>query len=372
MTDQELLYTMELTLALRHQSSHQRTLVEAMGSATAVFENRHDISHSFEHLSSRMAEAVATMERFQPECENELNYASRHKIQILAHADEHYPARLRECEDAPLLIYVLGHAHFNVSHVISIVGTRHCTERGRDLTAQLVKGLAEAEPDTLIVSGLAYGIDVAAHRAALGAALPTVGILAHGLDEIYPRSHRNTAIEMLERGGLITEFMSHTPIDRLNFLQRNRIVAGMADAVVVVESPVRGGSLNTARLAADYHRDVFTFPGRPTDVNSEGCNLLIRRNAATLITSASDLLTDLGIAITPSPEDAQTRLFPDLQPEEQAIVDALAAADSDLPLPELAQALGQPGFKTTPLILALEMKGIVKVMPGPRYHLIGR
>jgi len=372
MTDQELLYTMELTLALRHQSSHQRTLIEAMGSATAVYENRHDISHSFEHLSPRLAETVATMERFKQQCENELDYAARHKIQILTRADDHYPARLRECEDAPLVLYTLGHADFNAKHVISIVGTRRCTERGRDLTTQLVKGISEHIPGALIISGLAYGIDVAAHRAALGASLPTVGILAHGLDEIYPRSHRSTAIEMLQHGGLMTEFMSHTPIDRLNFLQRNRIVAGTADAVVVVESPVRGGSLNTARLAADYHRDVFTFPGRPTDVNSEGCNLLIRRNAATLITNASDLLTDLGIAITPSPEDAQTQLFPDLQPEEQAIVDALAAADTDLPLPELGQALGQPVFKITPLILTLEMKGIIKVMPGPRYHLIGR
>lgn len=372
MTDQELLYTMELTMALRHQSSHQRTLVETLGSATAVYENRLDIGHSFEHLSPRMAEAVASMERFQPQCEKELDYAVSHKIRIIALSDEHYPARLRECEDAPLLLYSLGHADFNVKHVISIVGTRRCTERGRDLTTQLVKGIAEAAPDTLVISGLAYGIDVAAHRAALSSLLPTVGVLAHGLDEIYPRSHRNTAIEMLEKGGLVTEFMSHTPIDRLNFLQRNRIVAGMADAIVVVESPVRGGSLNTARLGTDYHRDVFTFPGRPTDINSEGCNLLIRRNAATLITCASDLLTDLSIATKPSPEDAQTKLFPDLQPEEQAIVDVLAAADTDLPLPDLAQALGQPVFKTTPLILALEMKGIVKVMPGPRYHLIGQ
>lgn len=375
MTDQELLYTMALTMALRQQSKHQRTLLEAAGSATAVYEERHEVGKMFEHFSPRMAEAVSSMESLLPRCEQELAYARDHHIQILSWQDDTaYPARLRQCEDAPLILYFLGKGNLNAEHVVSIVGTRRCTERGRDLCDQLARTIAKQVPGTLIISGLAYGIDVAAHRGALAHGLPTVGVLAHGMDEIYPRTHRQTAVEMLQQGGLVTEFMSATPIDRLNFLQRNRIVAGLADAIVVVESPVRGGSLNTARLGMDYQRDVFTFPGRPTDATSEGCNLLIRNNGATLINSPMDLLTDLGWSSKKcNAETPQKRLFPDLTVEEQAIVDALVTAEETGETPTLtylADVTGQLAFKVTSTILALEMKGLVKTLPGNRYHLI--
>lgn len=378
MTDQELLYTMALTLALRQQSKPQRTLLQELGSATAIYENRRDLGRMFERLSEHIADELAEMEQLLPRCEQELSYAQKHHIQVLALQDEeHYPARLAQCEDAPLVLYSLGAADLNAQRVVSIVGTRRCSERGRDLCNALVRGIAEQCPDALIVSGLAYGIDVAAHRAALECGLPTVGVLAHGLDEIYPRTHRPTAVEMLKRGGLLTEFMSHTPIDKLNFLQRNRIVAGLADAIVVVESPARGGSLNTARLAGDYHREVFTFPGRPTDTISEGCNLLIRRNGATLITAASDLLADMGWErVAPQAEEAapvqQTTLFPELTPEEQGAVDVLRQADGDVSMTDLANALGIAIYKVTPLMLALEMKGVIKVLPGNRCHLFGK
>ena len=362
---------MALTMSMRQASKHQRTLLDTLGSAQAVFENRNDLGRYFEHLSPRMGEAIGTMAALLPQCEEELTYAQAHQIQVLTIHDEAYPKRLRQCEDAPLVVYTLGNMDLNTEHVVSIVGTRRCTERGRDLCQQLVAGIAAQCPETLIVSGLAYGIDVTAHRAALEAQLPTVGVLAHGLDEIYPRTHRQTAIQMLKNGGLITEFTSHTPIDRLNFLQRNRIVAGLADAVIIVESPARGGSLSTARLANEYQRDVFTFPGRPTDLNSEGCNLLIRRNGAVLITSPDDLLADLGWQATPAKDKRQKTLFPDLTADEQAIVDALQDADADLALADLAAALDIPSYKITPLTLALEMKGVIKVMPGSRYHLVG-
>lgn len=378
MSDQELLYTMALTIALRQQSKPQRTLLQELGSATAIYENRRDLGRMFERFSEHVAEELGKMDQLLPRCEQELDYARHHHIQILHIQDEaHYPARLAQCDDAPLLLYSLGNADLNVQRIVSVVGTRRCSERGRDLCNTLVRGIAEQCPDALIVSGLAYGIDVAAHRSALDCGLPTVGVLAHGLDEIYPRTHRSTAVEMLKRGGLLTEFMSHTPIDKPNFLQRNRIVAGMADAVVIVESPARGGSLNTARLAGDYHREVFTFPGRPTDATSEGCNLLIRRNGAMLITSASDLLTDMGWQkVVSSDEEAsapqQTTLFPELSAEEQAMVDVLRQADGDVSMSELSSALTLPIYKITPLMLALEMKGVVKVLPGNRCHLFGR
>lgn len=372
MNEQELLYTMALTMALRQQPKHQRTLFDTLGSGTAVYENRRELGQRFEHFSQRLAESVAMMDCVLPQCEQELADINKHHIQVLMLGDERYPRRLMTCEDAPLLLYTLGNADLNALHIVSVVGTRRCTEHGRDICRELTNGLAQAVPDTLVVSGLAYGIDISVHRAALNAGLPTVGVLAHGLDEIYPRAHRQTAIEMIGQGGLLTEFTTHTPMNRLNFLQRNRIVAGMADAVIVVESPARGGSLNTARLAADYHRDVFAFPGRPSDPASEGCNLLIRHNSAVLINSYSDLLTDLGWhRTTACDDDCQPTLFPRLTAEEQAVVDALSGTDTDLSLTELSALLDIPTYKLTPLTLALEMKGVVKAMPGSRCHLIG-
>lgn len=369
MEDQELLYRMALTLALRHHPKAQRILVDTLGSAAAVFACRRELGTRFEHLSERMATAVAAMEELLPRCEQEMEYAARHRIRVLTCDDEDYPTRLARCEDAPLVLYALGQGTWNAPHVVSIVGTRRCTERGREMCQRLTQGLAEAVPGTLVVSGLAYGIDIAAHRGALQGGLPTAGVLAHGLDEIYPRTHRSTAIGMLEQGGLLTEFMSGTPIDRLNFLQRNRIVAGMADAVVVVESPARGGSLNTARMAAEYHRDVFAVPGRPTDATAEGCNMLIRSNGAVLITGVDDLLTDMGWKGKDTEVPQQRLLFAELTAEEQEVVDAMAAADGDLSQDELAAALDRPAYKITPLMLALEIKGVVKMLPGGRAHL---
>ena len=362
---------MALTFALRQHSKSQRVLLDTLGSARAVFENRKDASQVFENVSTRATEALAAMPSFLKACEEELAYARTHNIKVLAiQEEEHYPARLRSCEDAPLILYYLGNADLNAKHVVSIVGTRKCTERGRDLCKNFSRELAARHSKTLVVSGLAYGIDIAAHRAALENGLPTVAVLAHGLDEIYPTAHRQTAIEMIKQGGLITEFTSHTPVDRLNFLQRNRIVAGMADATVVVESPARGGSLNTARLATDYHRDVFAFPGRPTDMTSEGCNMLIRRNAATLITSATDMMDDLGWQAAAKTEPQQAELFPELNADEQTVVAAMQASESDLSLSELSTATGIPAFKLVSLMVGLEMKDVVKTLAGQRYHLI--
>ena len=374
MTDQEILYTMALTMALRPYSKHQRTLLEVLGSAAEIFENRRDLSRRALPISERMADALSTMGQLLPRCEQEMAYAQHHNIRITTIQDaEHDPTRLAQCDDAPLIIYTLGPANLNSTRIVSIVGTRRCTERGRDLCIELVRSLAEQSLDTLIVSGLAYGIDVAAHRAALSTGIPTVGVLACGLDEIYPRTHRSVAIEMLQRGGLVTEFMSHTNLDKVNFLQRNRIVAGLADATVIVESPLRGGSLNTARLANDYHREVFTFPGRPSDPQSEGCNLLIRRNNAVLLTSARDLLTDLGWqrdeALFENEESLQGTLFPELSFEEHSIVAALKSSDGELSASDLAARMDMAVYKITPLMLGLEMKGVVKILPGGRFHL---
>ncbi len=388
MTDQELIYTMALTRLMPFNASQQRTLLNEVGSATAVFENRRDLGRMMEHFSPRAAEVLAGMESELGRCEQELSYAREHKIKVLALQDPSaYPRRLRQCDDAPLILYQLGAADLNAKHVISVVGTRRCTERGRDLCNSLAADLTRLLPDTLVVSGLAYGIDIAAHRASLANHLPTVGVLAHGLDEIYPRLHRQTAIEMLQQGGLLTEFMSHTQIEKVNFVQRNRIVAGLADATVVIESPERGGSLITAEMASGYNREVCSFPGRPTDIASAGCNHLIRRQGAHLVTSAADILADLGWEPVCQPDGQGVMDFPAAAaqpsespasaasplvavPEEQAIVSALQACGGDLSLSDLIAKTGLPVARLTSFLLPLEMKGIIRKLAGNKYHLI--
>lgn len=373
MDEQEILYTMALTRQSRLNSNQQQLLLSQAGSATAVFENRQELAHALQANSPHAAQALLQLESVLPRCTQELAYAQQHRIRMLCWNDPAFPARLRNCEDAPILLYYLGNANLNAAHVVSMVGTRHCTERGRDICQQFVAELKRLCPDVLVMSGLAYGIDVASHRACVEQQVPTVGVLAHGLDEIYPRVHRSTAIEMLRCGGLLTEYMSQTRSEKMNFVQRNRIVAGMADATVVVESAAKGGSLITAEMANGYHREVFTFPGRVSDAASAGCNALIRRNQATLITCAADLMADMQWEPAPQPgtEAArQTTLFPDLTPDEQRVADALAATDADPSLAELATTLGMPQFKLTPILLTLEMKGVVKLKAGQRYHLV--
>ena len=382
MTDQELIYTMALTRLMPFSTVNQRTLLNEVGSATAVYENRHDLGKMMEHFSPRASQVLETMDGQISRCEQELQYARDHKIKVLAiHDEEAYPARLRQCEDAPLILYYLGNGDLNARHIISVVGTRRCTERGRDLCNRLAEDLSRMRPDVLVVSGLAYGIDVATHRACLNNGLSTAAVLAHGLDEIYPRLHRQTAIDMLKTGGLITEYMSHTQIDKVNFVQRNRIVAGLSDATIVVESSERGGSLITAEMASGYHREVFSFPGRTTDITSAGCNRLIRNNAARLITCAEDFLTDLGWEILQQNDgqaaldflsetpDAEATTSPEGSSVERAILTALHNSGGDLTFSDLIAVTSQSAALLTPILLTLEMKGKIKKLAGNKYHL---
>ncbi|MCR5820573.1 MAG: DNA-processing protein DprA [Bacteroidaceae bacterium] len=372
MNEQETIYLLALACQTRINKAQQLKLIQTLGSATEVFENRHDLSNKIEELNPKAAHALDNMESVLQQCESELKYSQDHHIRIIGWGDDAYPTRLRNCEDAPLVFFFLGNANLNAARVVSIVGTRRCTERGHDICESFVKELSRLSPDTLIVSGLAYGIDIAAHRASLNHKLPTVGVLAHGLDELYPRTHRSTAVEMLKQGGLITEYMSKTRPEKMNFVQRNRIVAGIADAVIVVESAIHGGSLITADIAFDYNRDVFAFPGRINDSMSAGCNDLIGRDKARLITSAENFLENMGWMPEERDTEAasQPTLFPTLSPDEQKAVDTLFHADRDMSAPEIASALNIPLSRLTPLMISLEMKGIVRLMAGNTYHLI--
>ena len=300
-------------------------LVSSLGSATRVFEHRKELSQLVPGVSEKIITALNNSEAFR-RAEQELTFCQKNHIRCLTLNDEGYPSRLRECDDAPLALFYRGNADLNTLHIINIVGTRHATPYGQDICTRFLADLSVLCPNTLIVSGLAYGIDIHAHRAALTNNLSTVAVLAHGLDRIYPYVHRKTAIDMLDSGGLLTEFLTETNPDRHNFVSRNRIVAGMADATIVVESASKGGSLITADLAVDYHRDCFAVPGRTTDPLSMGCNQLIRDNKAALIQSADDFMQAMGwIAEEESAkhEGIQRSLFLELTGEEELVVGIL-------------------------------------------------
>jgi DNA processing protein len=300
----------------------------------------------------------------------EMEFMQKGGIRALCLNDVDYPQRLTECDDAPLVLFYKGTADLNQARVIDIVGTRHCTTYGQDLIHRFVSDLKRLMPDVLIVSGLAYGIDICAHRNALENGFETVGVLAHGLDQIYPPRHRETAIEMIRQGGLLTEYMSQTEALPNNFRQRNRIVAGMSDATILVESAYKGGGLITCRIAQEYGRDVFAFPGSVGLPASEGCNKIIRSNMAALITSAADFLESMGWQTTASRPDAVERqLFPDLTADEQRIV-ALLQQTNDLHLNMLSVRSNIAIGQLTALLFSLEMKGIVKPLAGGTYHLI--
>lgn len=304
--------------------------------------------------------------------EHEMEFVEKNRLTCLTLKDEAYPSRLRECEDAPVVLFFKGHTDFNRLRVINMVGTRNATEYGKQFCVDFLHDLSSHYPDVLVVSGLAYGIDIHAHRAALANNLSTVAVLAHGLDRIYPYVHRKTAIDMLDNGGLLTEYLTETNPDRHNFVSRNRIVAGMTDATIVVESASKGGSLITADLAVDYHRDCFAVPGRATDPLSMGCNQLIRDNKAALIQSADDFMRAMGWTAeeeTAKHEGIQRSLFLELTEEEELVVGILTRL-GDLHINVLVVESNIPVNRMTALLFELEMKGVVRALVGGVYHLL--
>ena len=346
------------------------SLIEEVGSAKELIENAGNIKDIVPEAGPRLCELLND-ESLIVNAEKEIEFIEKNNIRLICKGDKDYPYRLAECNDAPLVLHGMGNADLNAKHIVSIVGTRHASEYGKSVCENFVADLAKFVPGTLIVSGLAYGIDVCAHRAALKAGLPTVGVLAHGLDRIYPTSHRSTAKSMIENGGLLTEFMSGTNPFPQNFVQRNRIVAGMADATVVIESASKGGSLITASLATGYDRDCFAFPGRINDQYSQGCNELVSRNRAALITSAYDFVEAMNWEVATkkkSAEDLQTELFPDMSPEETAVMTALRENSDGLQVNQMVVQLNTPINKLLPLLFEMEMKGYIKAVAGGCYR----
>ena len=370
---QEIINTIALSRISYYSSEGLLNLYRTLGSATNVVEHRHHIRDVLPDASDRLVAALENMDDMISRAETELEFDMNHGIVPLCFNDRNYPKRLAECADAPLVLYYNGNADLNQRRIISIVGTRRCTQYGRDMTARLIKRMRELLPKALIVSGLAYGIDIEAHRNALACGFETVGVLAHGLDTIYPNAHRDTAIKMIENGGLLSEFITMTNADKRNFVQRNRIVAGMCDACVIVESAAKGGGLITTSMARDYNRDVFAVPGAVGQQYSEGCNLLIKDNVASLITSADDLVDAMGWnedmeMVRKAGKGIERELFPELTQEEKIIVDRLAM--HDLQINMLAAQTGLTIQKLSALLFGLEMKGVVKALAGGTYHLL--
>ena len=372
--EQEIFYAMALTRLTNFNFQQALELYKAVGSAQRIYEHRNEIGDVVSDASPRLLEALKDWGEAMKRAEYELKFMQEHQIRAMTPLDDDYPQRLCECADAPLVIYYRGNADLNQSKVVNIVGTRQCTQYGKDLIHRFMVDIRRMCPRVLVVSGLAYGVDVCAHREALDSGYETVAVLAHGLDQIYPYRHRDTAVKMLSHGGLLTEFMSQTNADKQNFVRRNRIVAGMSDACIVVESAAKGGGLITAEIAQSYDRAVFAFPGAVGMTYSEGCNHLIRDNGAGLITCAEDFVKAMGwqddaLRQQILSDGIERNLFPDLTSEETKIV-SLLQQTNDLQLNILSVKTGIPIGQLTALLFQLEMKGVIKPLAGGMYHLL--
>jgi DNA processing protein len=343
-----------------------KNLLAYCGSAEAVFLAKRKQLLQIPGIGEKTIDAILNTNALERAAE-ELKFIEKHGIEILFFSDDNYPKRLKNCFDAPILLYFKGNADLNHSRIISIVGTRNATEYGRLLCRQLVEALREY--NVLIISGLAYGIDVAAHKDCLSYKISTVGVLGHGLDRLYPQLHKAIAQKMVLNGGLLTEFPTLTNPDRQNFPQRNRIIAGIADATIVVEASLKGGALITAEIANSYNKDVYAFPGRTNDTFSEGCNFLIKTNRAGLINNANDLIYYLGWdeKILIGKEQKQAALHLNLTPNEQKVIDALQ--DGELAIDDLSLKINIQQSKLAIIILTLEMQGILISLPGKIYKL---
>jgi len=362
------LHQVALTFVKNIGPAHAKLLVSYLGGAEKIFTVSKAKMLKIPGIGEKtisqlnLSEALALAEK-------ELAYVEQNGIDVIFYTDSRYPKRLKNCADSPVLLYAKGNADFNGMHVVSIVGTRNATEYGKHLCRQLVEELQQY--NVLVVSGLALGIDVTAHKECIKQNLPTVGVLGHGLDRLYPGQNRSTAEKMISNGALLSEYPSGTIPDRENFPQRNRIVAGMADATVVIEAGVKGGALITAEIANSYNRDVFAYPGRVGDDYSQGCNFLIRNNKAQLLTCAADLAYSLGWEIPGAGKKAQAAeqfMLPiDLSSDEQTIFNILSQTKSPVAIDDLTIKTNLPTSTLAMNLLNMEMQGYIKSLPGKVY-----
>lgn len=343
-----------------------KKLIAYCGSPEAVFKEKRSHLLKIPGIGEILSKEIRTQKVLE-RAEKEIRFIEDNNIKPLFYLDKEYPQRLKYCDDGPILLYFKGNSKLNNEKVISIVGTRSATNYGKSITKQIVKGLASY--DVLIVSGLAYGIDATAHKAAIDNNVPTVGVLGQGLDTIYPALNAPLAEEMLNNGGLLSEFISQTDPDKENFPKRNRIIAGMSDAVVVVEAAQRGGALITAEIALSYNRDVLAVPGTVISNYSKGCNRLIKQNKAALIESADDIIYSLGWEILKkSSAKKQKEIFVELSEDERQLFNYIKEKQTAF-IDEISHNCKLPVSKAATLLLNLEFKGVVDALPGKKYQI---
>lgn len=364
----ELCYQIGLTLIDGIGDVNAKNLLAYCGSASEVFRQKKSHLLKIPGIGGILARSIVSSKSVLARAEEELEFIEKYKIKPLFFTDEGYPSRLKYCSDGPILLYYKGNADLNAEKIIAVVGTRKPSEYGKDSTSQLIKDLSDT--GALILSGLAYGVDLLAHKTAQDNNLNTVGVLGHGLDRMYPQLHTRIAKRMCEQGGLLTDFMSGTNPDAINFPKRNRIVAGLCDVLVVVESKRTGGSLITATIANSYNKDVFAFPGQAGHSLAEGCNGLIKRNRAGLIENAADLLYAMQWQEEDKPvkKAKQIPLQLNLSDEEKNILSLLTDKKS-VHMDELCQTMNLPISKISTLLLQLEFSNLVKSKPGKMFEL---
>ncbi len=367
MLQNELYYTLALLQVEGVGDILAKKLITQCGSAEEVFKAKKTTLAKIEGIGKSVLKNIQDKTVFH-KTEHELRIIEKENINLWYYQDKNYPERLKQCSDAPVILFQSGNIDLSNRKIISIVGTRQVTTYGSEFTKKFIEDLAPLNP--IIVSGFAYGVDILAHQIAMDCGLQTIGVLAHGLNQIYPKIHKKYIVKMEENGGFLTEFWSDSKPDRENFVKRNRIVAGMSEATIVIESAEKGGSLITAQIANDYNRDVFAVPGRTTDKYSQGCNNLIKTQRANLLTSAADLVYILNWQIKKKEEKAiQKQLFIALTDEEQKIYDYLTKKTNET-IDIIALDCELPVYKISSILLNMELKGIIRPLPGKIFELI--
>ena len=361
----EITYQIALTLIPGIGDISGKRFVSYCGSAEAIFKENRKSLEKITGIREVTIDALCRPKDLLKRAEQEMEFIVKNGIKPLFYQDPDYPRRLLQCDDGPMMLYYKGNANLNAERVVAIVGTRNITDYGKENCTRLVNDLVDEQ--VMVISGLAYGVDTIAHRTALKHGVPTVGVLGNGLQQVYPAANKKLAAEMLANGGLLTECMSGTQPDRENFPRRNRIIAGMSDAVIVIESALKGGSLITADLANSYNRDVFAYPGRVMDLYSQGCNYLIRTNRAHLMEGVDNLRYVMRWERDRTQEERQTSIFREFSDEEKRIMECFGSQNV-VSLDDLIVKTDLPTTKLAGLLLNLEFDGIVMALPGKRYR----
>lgn len=366
MSDQDLFYLLALMKVDGVGDIMAKKLLTHCGSAASIFTAKSTHVAAIDGVGAVLLKNLKDKSVFE-KADQELEFIKKNDVKVTFFQDENYPERLKHCIDSPVLIFSGGNINLKNKKIISIVGTRQITSYGMDFCRKIIEDLAPLDP--VIISGFAYGVDIVAHQLAMEYNLQTVGVLAHGLNQIYPKTHKKYMAKMEQNGGFITEFWSTSNPDKENFVRRNRIVAGISEATIVIESADKGGSLITANLAIDYNREVFAVPGRVTDKYSQGCNDLIKTQKANVLTSAADLIYVLNWDIESKPKTIQQQLFVELDLEEQKIYDYLLKNGKEL-LDSIAYECNFPIFKISGILLNMELKGVIRPLPGKLFEAI--